>query len=186
MDRYLGAWWELFVDPWFAGEWGSACGADTNYPTSDPKRHEIQYSFVHAIAPWLRNKFLNLEFTCDQERKDGKCAVTFPYPFYLFNPFGEYNILKTDYDNYTIVYSCTTNWLLFGQAKSEIFWVMTRQREVPRQKQIEYWNEAAELMNEYRGDDFWKKEDIDNYIKQLYQEGKEKVDYCIYDRDYLQ
>ena len=41
MDKYLGVWWELFTDPWISLEWGNSCGADTNYPTLDPLKHEI-------------------------------------------------------------------------------------------------------------------------------------------------
>ena len=40
-------------------------------------------------------------------------------------------------------------------------------------------------MNEYRGDDFWKKENIDNYVRKLYQETDDKLDYCYYQRDFL-
>ena len=59
MERYLGPWWELYVDPWFWLEWGSTCSKDTNYPTNDPYKHEIVYSRLLNYFPWVRTKFVN-------------------------------------------------------------------------------------------------------------------------------
>ena len=56
---------------------------------------------------------------------DGKCWITFNWagnPPDTSKPAG-YNILSTDYDNYTIIYNCNNTW--YG-AKQESAWIMTR------------------------------------------------------------
>lgn len=44
--------------------------------------------------------------------------------FFWFAPEGDYRVLATDYKNYSVVYACSD---LFGLAKSEAVWILTRE-----------------------------------------------------------
>ena len=39
-------------------------------------------------------------------------------------PWGNYDVVDTDYENYSVVYSCTN--FLFGLYRSEYAWILTR------------------------------------------------------------
>lgn len=55
-----------------------------------------------------------------------QCAVKFDeQPFW--SPKGDYRVLDTDYDNYSVVYSCTD---VLGFGKFHYVWVLTRQQQV--------------------------------------------------------
>lgn len=57
----------------------------------------------------------------EPEANDGR----FQLKFSVLQPvWGNYHVLDTDYENYTIVYSCRT--LLGGRAKNEYIWILSR------------------------------------------------------------
>lgn len=57
----------------------------------------------------------------EPDANDGR----FQLKFSKFQPaWGNYHVLDTDYENYTVVYSCRT--LLSGRVKNEYVWVLTR------------------------------------------------------------
>ena len=67
---------------------------------------------------------------------DGKCWVSFKWwgrPDTSRVP--NYNVLSTDYENYTIVYGCQN---LRGNKKRENAWILTRTPTISDQKLKEY------------------------------------------------
>ena len=79
---------------------------------------------------WFFYGWVNGSATCGS---DGKCMVS-------FNWWGNrpdtskkanYNILSTDYDNYTIVYSCFDS---SSGSKYENAWIMTREPSIKQEK----------------------------------------------------
>ena len=60
--------------------------------------------------------------------------------FSKFSPWGDYQVVKTDYDNFTIIYSCTN--ALFDVVKYDLAWVLAR-------KPLDHNdpNDAAEIEN---------------------------------------
>ena len=91
----------------------------------------------------------------------------------------------TDYEQYSVVYNCMDNYFpFFGGAKHETIWVISRTRKVKRELAEKIWSDTIDIINKYRGDDFWKMEDMDNYMTELYQENDDEIDWCIYDQDF--
>ena len=43
----------------------------------------------------------------------------------MFQPWGSYNILTTDYESYSVVYECDN--YLFDTQRIEYLWILTRQ-----------------------------------------------------------
>mmetsp|Transcript_1437 Transcript_1437/g.2514 ORF Transcript_1437/g.2514 Transcript_1437/m.2514 type:complete len:143 (-) Transcript_1437:43-471(-) len=73
----------------------------------------------------------------DPSKKEGALGVSFS----VWQPFwANYNVLDTDYDNYAVVYSCTS--ILFGLYKSEFAWVLMRQ---PHLKDSEEFRNVEEI-----------------------------------------
>lgn len=48
-------------------------------------------------------------------------------------PDGDYNVWDTDYDSYTIVYSCSETNLFFFTVKSETAWILSRTKVLNEQ-----------------------------------------------------
>ena len=75
---------------------------------------------------FFSNYYVNGSARCPTN--DGKCWVTFNWwgnPPDVNAKKANYNILSTDYDNYTIIYGCSNTW--YG-GKQESAWIMTREK----------------------------------------------------------
>ena len=59
----------------------------------------------------------------------GQCQVKFN----MFQPWGAYNVLQTDYTSYTIVYSCSG--ILANMIKLDWMWILTREPLVPNSQE---------------------------------------------------
>lgn len=46
--------------------------------------------------------------------------------FSVFETMGDYNVLDTDYNNYSLVYSCSERSFWFFSLKTELAWFLTR------------------------------------------------------------
>ena len=70
-------------------------------------------------------------------RTDGKCHLTFNWwgnrPDTSLKP--QYNVLSTDYDNFTIVYACKDT---SSGSKEESVWILTRTPTIDAEKLKEY------------------------------------------------
>ena len=86
-----------------------------------------------SVEVWNQEYFFDTERRNDIKGEatcskfvDGDCAVRFR----VFQPWGDYRVMATDYKSYSIVYSCTP--LLAGAFCFELLWVLARQPYVPR------------------------------------------------------
>jgi len=65
---------------------------------------------------------------CDTQ-KSGQCYVK----FHKFQPWGDYEVIETDYVNYSIVYSCTSIAFVY----QDMVWVLARDRNFDPRAKIE-------------------------------------------------
>ena len=120
--RYIGKWYEHSKDIYNQFEWGAECGT-AQYKTN------AKTGFIDVRnRGWFWWAFFSYFPISGGARCEtsGKCYVNLN-PFDaspdLTKPVGNYNVLSTDYDNYSIVYSCSEPW--YG-GKTENVWILTR------------------------------------------------------------
>merc|ERR1712002_251687 len=117
LNKYMGRWFEIEKYPnWF--EKGSCNGAE--YKLKPEGGVAVNNSEV------LDNG--KLSFAIGQARQDpsSNIASHLQVRFSKWQPWGQYLVLDTDYDSFTVVYSCT-NLLV---ARLEFLWVMSRERSL--------------------------------------------------------
>ena len=119
-ERYAGRWYEQVRDKNMFFEKCAECTtADYDMlPNGD-------LSVYNRAWYWYFNKYVSMHGSARCPGTDGKCIVNFGGK--NKSDRINYNILMTDYDNYSVVYSCypITSWL-----KSEYFWILARTPEV--------------------------------------------------------
>ncbi|XP_062594322.1 apolipoprotein D-like [Saccostrea cucullata] len=118
VDQYYGSWYE-FERYFFIAEELLRCSAASYSPKPDGTI-EVINSGINFITG--RNSSVTGTATVDPAAGDpAKLRVSFG----RFSN-GPYWVLKTDYDQYSIVYSCTN--IFFGKAHTEVLWILTRDR----------------------------------------------------------
>ena len=119
LGRYSGLWYEQMRDRGFTYEKGDC--------------QQARYSLVEGTSKNDTVYVLNSQFRNDETGFDtiagvAKCKgahCTVKFRWYL--PGGDYRVLDTDYKSYAVVYACKD---VFGIAKIEYVWVLTRDMEV--------------------------------------------------------
>jgi len=115
LSKYLGRWYEIEKYPnWF--EKGSCNGAD--YKLKSDGMVAVNNSEV------LDNGKLNFAIGEARQNPSSDVLSHLQVRFSRWQPWGQYLVLDTDYDSFTVVYSCT-NLLV---ARMEFLWIMSRQR----------------------------------------------------------
>jgi len=115
LSKYMGRWYEIEKYPnWF--EKGSCNGAD--YKLKGDGKVAVNNSEV------LDNGKVNFIVGEARQKPSSNIASNLQVRFSKWQPWGQYLVLDTDYDSFTVVYSCT-NLLV---ARMEFLWVMSRQR----------------------------------------------------------
>lgn len=111
--RYMGLWYEQARDesmPW--------------------EQNDCQQARYTLNATEGTVAVLNSQYNPETDQvEEARAVATFDgakgaVRFFWYAPAGDYEVLDTDYDNYAIVYSCTSVYV----AKSEYIWVLTRER----------------------------------------------------------
>ena len=121
-QKYLGRWYAQEQDFRFSGP----CTTATYKLNSDGNIDVANRGWYW----WFFFTYYSVNGTASCPTNDGKCWVTFNLagdPPDVTAETAGYNILFTDYDNYTIVYNCRDEW--YG-AKYESAWLMTRKMEI--------------------------------------------------------
>jgi len=129
--RYMGKWFEYMVYPNTVGGQG---GTNKNRCTMANYTLRADGS-IRVVNVALMPFFLNDHPDCELVRQtyaDGDATVPDPAtPAKLlvrFSPYssgGGYNIVETDYDNYSLVYNCEDTMM----GAKEIAWILTRDKE---------------------------------------------------------
>ena len=137
-ERYMGNWYEMV--------------------RSNSIRFE-KYDCVKAHYSFLGNGKVSVSNSQYDEENDQisgvKGTAVFKGPvakvkFNRFMPAGDYQVVSTDYNNYAIVYSCTS-FLFFN---FEFVWILTREKS-PTKKQFKaYFDILAERIPNYTLNDF--------------------------------
>ena len=124
LNRYKGRWYELYRDKEFPSEFLGTCGTAT-YTIRDDGYIDVVnrgwywwWFFSYYDAVGLAN--------CPDD--DARCTVSFN-PFNKdptkLKEFRNYNVLTTDYENHSIIYTC--NEIYGGTAKQEWVWLLSRE-----------------------------------------------------------
>lgn len=125
-NRYLGKWYE-YSNYFFFFQMFGKCVTATYSDESDYRSNkigvlneainersgEVIEARGEAVLAPSRSNLARLIVNFDSQ------------PFFVRSSTPNYNVIETDYDNYAIVYTCSDK---FGLAKSEILWILTRQR----------------------------------------------------------
>jgi len=117
LSKYLGRWYEIEKYPnWF--ERGSCNAAE--YKLKNNGGIAVNNSEI------LDNGKLNLAI--GEARQDPSSSILshLQVRFSRWQPWGQYLVLDTDYDTFTVVYSCS-NLLV---TRLEFLWILSRQRTI--------------------------------------------------------
>ncbi|XP_048738399.2 apolipoprotein D-like [Ostrea edulis] len=118
LDRYYGTWYE-FERYFFIAESLLKCSSAT-YSSKPDGTIQVVNSGVNFIT----GRDSSVTGTASVDPKFNNTAkLTVGFGGFSNGP---YWVLKTDYDQYVIVFSCTN--ILFGRAHTEIMWILTRER----------------------------------------------------------
>ena len=137
---YLGRWYDMSSDFFFAGPCTSA-----TYLLKDNGNVQIKN---RGWFWWFFFSYYSVlgEATCSAT-DNGKCWVNFGTSATTQEGPSNYNVLYTDYDNVSLVYSCSDT--IFG--KNENGWVLTRDWNISEAKVNEYEAKFKELMPTWGG-----------------------------------
>ena len=110
LNQYTGVWYEQKRDKGILFEYGECVQA--GYSKRDDGLINVHNSQYNAFS----GKVDDVKGTA--ECNGAKCLVG----FFLFRD-GDYQVIDTDYTNYSVVYSCAT-WFFFF--RNEVVWALTR------------------------------------------------------------
>ena len=144
--QYAGVWYEYTRDASIPFEFGSSCvtatyGSTYNDGTSISVINRAYYwplFFVPYQAEGKAKCYAN----------EGRCAVSFSNPPKHEEIVPNYNVLHTDYTNYSAVYSCVN--MLGGLAKWEQVWVLSRTPFLAKDKYDEAIQVFADKVPDYQ------------------------------------
>lgn len=121
VSRYLGDWYELYRSKSICFEKGSDIIARYG---SDPKHPDrITVTNLQTLDNGKIDTITGYAVRKSPESPASDLIVRFNW---LLR--GKYKVIRTDYDNYSIVYSSRK--ILFGLLKKEYCWILARKREI--------------------------------------------------------
>ena len=123
--NYTGRWYEVRRDSWIPFEVGTKCVTATyaEKPNGDIKvTNRGVYKFIGYRSQADGAARLDRD---EQGDPTGKLTVDFSRRQTKLDRKPNYNILKTDYVNFSVVYSCSQGW--FGM--TETVWFLAREPE---------------------------------------------------------
>ena len=111
-EKYQGRWYDVASDFWL----GVPC-TTADYLMKDNGDLSV---FNRGYAWWYFFSYFTAEGAA-RCSSDGKCRVDLGSRSLSDGPIN-YNVIQTNYDNYTFVYSCRDKWW----GKEEDAWILTR------------------------------------------------------------
>ncbi|GFN75555.1 apolipoprotein d [Plakobranchus ocellatus] len=128
LARYMGRWFEYEKFPNYF-EMGAKCVVAnyTLYPDNSVRVVNVavqEVSYGTGICPWYRSNVAVGNGIAMDPQVPAKLGVQFSENA----PRGDYWVIETDYDTYSVVYACTK--MPAVPIYTEVAWVLTREREV--------------------------------------------------------
>jgi apolipoprotein D and lipocalin family protein len=135
LNKYLGTWYELAREksiPFQRGDCTQATYSLNDDGTVKVVNSEVVDGKINAVVG-----------RADRTENPFRLKVSFSDTFLgkLFK--GDYQVVNTDYENFTIVYSCT-NLLV---ARSEFFWILSRHPQVSAERLDDLTSYVAQKFN---------------------------------------
>ena len=124
LARYKGDWYEYTRDPVTPFSWGTSCvkanyGGTYSSGNDFSVSNKAEYPFgIPVESPGAGR--------CYPE--DGECAISLRKDPPDLEKAPGYNVLHTDYDNYSVVYACRNYNVLEIPMRREDVWVLTREK----------------------------------------------------------
>ena len=151
INRYLGRWYSITAD-WtipFQGPWIGCVNA--NYALNDDGSVKVfNYAYVW---PWSFTAGLtSIEGAAQCFPTEGKCNVAF-FSDPSVDGKRNYQIIDTDYDNYSIVYNCDE--YLGGLIYNNYFWILSRTPTMSSQEYDARYATISEAVPSYQ-QWFWR------------------------------
>ena len=120
VESYSGRWYEVAKDRYIPFEIGSKCVQAKYEATEDGPVAVTNYAYIWAYGWFSMGGFA---YELDPIQAEGSLFVTFNDEKPTEDTQGNYNVISTDYDSYTIVYSCSQHtWWNYSY-----LWLLTRE-----------------------------------------------------------
>jgi apolipoprotein D and lipocalin family protein len=136
ITKYTGKWFEQYRDKQFLFSSGECVTAEYTL-NADGKSVKVNNSELRSNG---ERKGAIGKAVCPTS--EAKCTVTFDESIFSRLSKGNYWVYDTDYENYSIVYSCSEYLSIFY---AEFVWVLTRQA-TPSKEVLEKANEAIDRL----------------------------------------
>lgn len=123
IDQYLGKWYEIFRAESVPFGSDGDC-AVVRYSRKDDGGVDVDNRDYVIATDSFRSDGYGIDESFGEaycsDWTSGLCHVR----FFTLTPWGNYEVLDTDYTSYSIVYSCTTS--MGGAFRPRFMWVLTR------------------------------------------------------------
>ena len=122
VNRYLGLWYEARRDKEckFEGAVGTAkCNTAEYSMNDDGSIHVLNSEYEEDKGEWKNPPAVGKATVVDPSKNEGYLKVKFG----LLIPSGDYKVVETDYDSYTVIYTCTGVSHIYN---IEYVWILTR------------------------------------------------------------
>eukprot|EP00354_Favella_ehrenbergii_P009814 CAMPEP_0170463206 /NCGR_PEP_ID=MMETSP0123-20130129/8411_1 /TAXON_ID=182087 /ORGANISM="Favella ehrenbergii, Strain Fehren 1" /LENGTH=219 /DNA_ID=CAMNT_0010728593 /DNA_START=28 /DNA_END=687 /DNA_ORIENTATION=- len=141
-DRYSGTWFEIVRDKWTPYELGQTC-VTAQYTVREDKSIEVFNSGYTPLLGWGGGTASALQ---PEGRTDAGLIVNFyeePKPTDVAN----YRIIETDYDNYSIVYSCED--IFTDYLSIDFLWILSRERTMDDMTMLGHMDTILKVVPDY-------------------------------------
>ncbi|XP_070560543.1 apolipoprotein D-like [Ptychodera flava] len=119
---YLGTWYEIEKSP-VRFERGQKC-VQATYELEDTGHIQVTNEGINIKTGKVTS------IVGDAFAPDPNEAAKLKVRFFLWQPAGDYWVLNTDYDTFSVVYSCQD---FLGIARAELAWILSRERTLDGQ-----------------------------------------------------
>ena len=113
LDNYLGLWYMYYADPQTPFQENGNCGTAHYSPLDDTYINVFNAQIINGAKVAAAGRAY-----CE----GSQCYVSFFADF-----FGDYRVVSTDFETYSIVYSCSRG----GDNHRELLWILSRYRVLP-------------------------------------------------------
>ena len=129
----MGKWFEIYRDMETKFEEGAEC-VTAQYTLNQDS------SITVLNSQYLVEEAEKTNITGTAHCTGAQCSVK----FFTYAPAGDYRVVATDYEDFSIVYSCND---ILGIAKLEYLWILSRQHDIELNTNLgTTWDEIKEII----------------------------------------